>query len=84
MKKNKKINIYIELNINFKCINWVEEFEELDVDVCYEKFLRKCESGCDKYIPTLILDENKAYYNRHSPWMSKELRTLCQEKKKLV
>ena len=64
MKASKKIKFlynkgnYKELDLYFKSINWVLEFEGCDVDVCYEKWLKIYESGCEKFIPKLKIDNN--------------------------
>ena len=87
MKASKKIKFlynkgnYKELDLYFKSINWVLEFEGCDVDVCYEKWLKIYESGCEKFIPKLKIDNNNSRNNKFSPWMTKELKGLCREKK---
>nr|XP_047141009.1 uncharacterized protein LOC124816049 [Hydra vulgaris] len=54
----------------------------LSVNECYEKWLRKYEIGCEKYIPTLNLDKNSFQLKNNSLWMTSELKSMCKEKKK--
>nr|XP_047141010.1 uncharacterized protein LOC124816050 [Hydra vulgaris] len=54
----------------------------LSVNECYEKWLRKYEIGCEKYIPTLNLDKNSFQLKNNSLWMTTELKSMCKEKKK--
>nr|XP_047143057.1 uncharacterized protein LOC124817257 [Hydra vulgaris] len=73
---------YKALDLYFNNINWVNEFKGLSVNECYEKWLRKYEIGCEKYIPTLNLDKNSFQLKNNSLWMTSELKSMCKEKKK--
>ncbi|XP_065683341.1 uncharacterized protein LOC136096115 [Hydra vulgaris] len=73
---------YKALDLYFNNINWINEFEGLSVNECYEKWLRKYEIGCEKYIPTLNLDKNSFQLKNNSLWMTTELKSMCKEKKK--
>nr|XP_047135243.1 uncharacterized protein LOC124812503 [Hydra vulgaris] len=42
----------------------------LSVNECYEKWLRKYEIGCEKYIQTLNLDKNSFQLKNNSLWMT--------------
>ena len=87
IKTSKKIKFlynkgnYNELDLYFKSINWVQEFEGCEVNLCYEKWLKIYESGCEKFIPKLQLDNNNTRNHKCSPWMTKELKRMCKEKK---
>nr|XP_047141284.1 uncharacterized protein LOC124816226 [Hydra vulgaris] len=54
----------------------------LSVNECYEKWLRKYEIRCEKYIPTLNFDKNSFQLKNNSLWMTSELKSMCKEKKK--
>jgi hypothetical protein len=70
---------YSELSEYFSSFNWEKEFQDLDANECYKKWLKVYHLGCDKLIPRLKLK----YYKKHSPWMSNDLREIVKLKKSL-
>lgn len=70
---------YSELSEYFSSFNWEKEFQDLDANECYKKWLKIYNLGCDKFIPRLKLKYNK----KSSPWMSNDLRKMVKLKKSL-
>ncbi len=70
---------YSELSEYFSSFNWEKEFQDLDANECYKKWLKVNHLGCDKFIPRLKLK----YYKKHSPWKSNDVREIVKLKKNL-
>jgi hypothetical protein len=52
---------------------------DLDANDCYKKRLKIYQVGCDKFLPRIMLKNNK----KHPPWMSRVLREMVRLKKSL-
>jgi hypothetical protein len=46
-----------------------------------KKWLKIYESGSEKFISKLQLDNNNTRNHKCSPWMTKEVKRMCKEKK---
>jgi hypothetical protein len=56
-------------------VNWEIEFEGLDINGLYDKFLTIYHSGCEKFIPKLQKTR------RLKPWMCREIKEKVRKKK---
>nr|XP_047138938.1 uncharacterized protein LOC124814888 [Hydra vulgaris] len=88
-RKNESITtkrVYMKGNYHefSKCLNkfnWSHEFTGLNVDQCYESFIRTLEYDCKDFIPSF---NQKTTESKRSLWMNKELKheiRLKQSKK---
>nr|XP_047127784.1 uncharacterized protein LOC124808631 [Hydra vulgaris] len=72
---------YHEFSKYLNKFNWSHEFTGLNVDQCYESFIRTIEYGCKDFIPSF---NQKTTESKRSLWMNKELKheiRLKQSKK---
>ena len=70
---------YKELSVYFSSFNWENEFQDLNANDCYKKWLSIYHVGCEKLIPSMFLHKGK----RSAPWMSRVLRKMVKLKKRL-
>ena len=65
----------------FKSIEWANEFDNLNANESYNRWLQLYEYGCHRFIPSLQLDNNK---NVKDPlWMNKSLKDMSRRKRNL-
>ncbi|XP_065639658.1 uncharacterized protein LOC136072380 [Hydra vulgaris] len=62
---------YHEFSKYLNEFNWSHEFTGLNVDQCYESFIRTIEYGCKDFIPSF---NQKTTESKKSLWMNKELK----------
>ena len=67
-----------EFNAFLNQINWESIFSNLNIDECYETFLKIYNEGCRRFIPTKIFKKDKF---TNSAWMTRDLKHLIKEKK---
>jgi hypothetical protein len=75
-KLNFKKGNYEGINIEFNSVDWVQVFHEKGVNECYEIFLDKYESVCEKFIPVC-----KKRKRKEAKWMTDELRVQVKKKR---
>jgi len=68
---------YVGMKLFFGCKNWAEIFEEVNVGVCYKKFLGIYNEACDKFIPKIRVNPN---HKPKPPWLTREIREMMRQK----
>ncbi|XP_065679813.1 uncharacterized protein LOC136094128 [Hydra vulgaris] len=71
---------YHEFSKYLNKFNWSHEFTGLNVDQCYESFIRTIEYGCKDFIPSF---NQKTTESKRSLWMIKELKHEIRLKRNL-
>lgn len=80
IKYNYKKGDYVEINKFISNIDWVNKFNNQDINHCYQLFLNIYTNACDKFIPKIKINANPKY---KSPWMTNDLLLLIKSKKHL-
>ncbi|XP_065675813.1 uncharacterized protein LOC136092020 [Hydra vulgaris] len=68
-----------KLNMYFKDIDWVNRFQHLNINECYNVFQSIYIEGCNLQIPAI----KSNYSALHTPWITKEVISAMKNKKKL-
>jgi hypothetical protein len=74
----KKCN-FVGLSNYLDQINWNKEFDNLNINECYNKFLEFYKMACEINIPLVKIKSHK----NKSKWMNNSILTLIKEKKRL-
>nr|XP_047144770.1 uncharacterized protein LOC124818251 [Hydra vulgaris] len=81
---NKRFNFrngkYKEMNLMFYKVNWVEIFDKMTTNQCYEYFLKIYEKACKQYIPRHF----KPTSSIKNPCINKKIKNLLRKKPKDV
>nr|XP_047144736.1 uncharacterized protein LOC105847031 [Hydra vulgaris] len=80
---NKRFNFrngkYKEMNLMFYKVNWVEIFDKMNTNQCYEYFLKIYEKACKQYIPRHF----KPTSSIKNPCINKKIKNLVRKKRSL-
>ncbi|XP_065678117.1 uncharacterized protein LOC124818251 [Hydra vulgaris] len=80
---NKRFNFrngkYKEMNLMFYKVNWVEIFDKMTTNQCYEYFLKIYEKACKQYIPRHF----KPTSSIKNPCINKKIKNLLRKKRSL-
>nr|XP_047146147.1 uncharacterized protein LOC124819018 [Hydra vulgaris] len=70
---------YKEMNLMFYKVNWVEIFDKMNTNQCYEYFLKIYEKACKQYIPRHF----KPTSSIKNPCINKKIKNLVRKKRSL-